>query len=150
MKKLDLLNAIASRLATITTANGYETDIGLRSSYWQDWDFEYGEVGAITFRDLEEEVTEVNQFQEFLLHLEIEAVAYTSAGSVSEVELGCNLQFDLIRAIGVDPTWGKLAIKTELKETAKQIQTEGKRAMNLTLSFDITYRDPKWLRLNPE
>lgn len=140
MKKLALLNAIASRLATITTANGYLTNIGLKSSYWQDWEFEYGEVGAVTFKDLEEEVAEINQYHEFLLHLEIEAVAYGE----NLITIGCYLQTDLSRVIGIDPTFGQLAIKTELKATSKQILTEGKRAISLILNLDITYRESLW------
>lgn len=140
MEKHDILNAIAQRLAIITTSNGYQTNIGLKSSYWQDTDFEYGETGAVTFRDLEEEVKEVNQVQEFLLHLEIEAVAY----SENLLAVGCHLQSDLIKAIGVDPTWGGSAIKTELKGTEKQIATEGKRAIALTLKLDIQYRESRW------
>lgn len=144
MKKLDILNAIAQRLATITTSNGYLTNIGSHSSYWQDWDFEYGEVGACTFRDLEEEIKVCGNYQEFLLLLEIEAVAY----SENLLTVGCNLQSDLTRAIGVDPTWGGNVIKSELKGTEKQITTEGKRAIGIVLKLDITYREPLWERVS--
>lgn len=137
-KRSDILTAVDTRLKTIAIASGYQTNIGSRVFYWQDLPFEYGETGAITFRDPAEEIVKANQFHEKTLNLEIEAIAFVTdqlAGSEALIA-------DLIKAVGEDRTWGKLAHETRLSRTLKNFETDGKTAARVCLEIQIIYRVP--------
>lgn len=142
MKKFDILSAILTALEGVTVANGYQTDIGENATYAQDTNHEYDTAG-VDFRDTSCEVVEVNQYHEYALGLEVQAIAFGE----DLLELGCQLEQDLIQAIGADPTWDALALKTEFAQEGaivKDWQTAGKKAVSLTLNLIVTFRTEKW------
>ncbi|MGL5805955.1 MAG: hypothetical protein ACRC11_11010 [Xenococcaceae cyanobacterium] len=139
-KRLDILLAIGSRLGEIAIANSYNTNIGGQSFYWHDLDFEYGALGAVTYRDAEEDNVEVNIRRDNQLHLEIEAIAFAD----DTLATGENLLSDLISAVGKDPTWGGLSTKTTIVRNEKAVETNGKTAVRVILYLDIFYRTNLW------
>jgi hypothetical protein len=136
-RRLDILQAVETRLQTIQTSNGYQTNLGSRVFYWHDLPHEYGETGAVTFRDVEEELIEVNTWHECCLHLEIEAIAFVDG--LVETE---KLVSDLRTMLKGDRTWGRLALKTKLIKIAKTLETEGKTAARVVAEVDIVFRVP--------
>jgi hypothetical protein len=132
--RLAILNAIADKLETITTANGYLTNVGNRVFYWQDLEFEYGEIGAISYRDPFEENKEVNLSLENSLTVEVSAIQFTENALTDS----CNLLTDLIRAIK-GAIWANKSIKSRLVSNDKRIETKGKTAIQIKLVFKVTY-----------
>lgn len=141
MKILGILQAIAARLEEITVENGYSTDLGQAVSYFRDIDAEYGAEPVLTFRDEDNILFETeNVYHEATLPIEIEAIAFGE----DVLTLGVEMFADIVRAIGVDSTWGGLALKTILVSSYKSVETKGQRAVRVGVSIEIVYRTPKW------
>lgn len=140
MKRLDILNAIESRLSVIV-ANGYFTDIGNNVDYWSDLPWEYGEAGAVSFNDAEEESNDVGSEQEHNLTVEIEALSFTDDPKT----VGVQLLADIKRAIGIDPTWGGLVLKTSIVANNKNVQTQGRTAVRISATLQIIYRTERFV-----
>jgi hypothetical protein len=140
LKRLDILNAIETRLTQITTNNGYFTDIGNSVDYWSDLPWEYGEVGAVSFNDAEEESNLVGSEEEHNLTVEIEALSFTNDPKT----MGVQLLADIKRAIGTDPTWSGLALTTKVIANNKNVQTQGQAAVRISVTLAIVYRTERW------
>lgn len=137
MKRHEILVAIGDRLREITIPNGYHTDIGVYTAYWVTDLTEYGS-SAVTWRDPEEETIVNNRFHDNSLSVELEAIVFTTIPLLD----GCLLLADLIKAVGVDPTWGGLAIKTDIAGNEKTVETSGQTAVRVILNLQILYRTP--------
>lgn len=133
-----ILRAVLDRLGTIQLLNGYATDIGNNVVYFQDYPVEYDGPPGCSLMDPEEDSEDVggNQ-QEKKLHLRVDAIVYVRVDALSE---SINVLGDLIRAIGVDRRWGKLAIATYLGENTKAIETVGRDTIRVSQEFDVQYR----------
>lgn len=140
MIRAAILTAIQSQLTTITIANGYNTDLGARVFYWHDLPFEYGEQGALSIRDTETLIAEVNQRFHHEITIELEAVAFTD----DPLMTGCNMLSDLIRCIGIDPTWGRQATQTQPTRTETIVETQGKTAIRVLLAMTVSYRSDRY------
>jgi hypothetical protein len=138
--RLQILDAIETRLTQITTINGYFTDIGNLTDYWSDLPWEYGEVGAVSFNDAEEESIDVGSEQEHRLTIEIEALSFTNDPKT----VGVQLLADIKRAIGIDPTWGELALKTAIVANNKNVQTQGRTVVRIAATLEIVYRTSRY------
>jgi uncharacterized membrane protein len=133
--RIEILTQLEEQLATITAANGYLTDLGDRVFYWHDLPFEYGEEGAISFRDLEEETTLNNKFYENSLLIEVEAIAFSSEPMVD----GCNLLDDLLKAT-VRSRWLDDVISIRTTGNSKDIETKGQTCLRVVVNLSINYR----------
>lgn len=135
-KRQQIMTAVGTRLGTITLANGYVTNLGTNVSYWHDLPLEYAQE-ALVYRDESQDYSQANRVQDCLLHVELEAVVLgaTRAGDALS---------DLIRAIGVDATWGGLAVSTQLVRDEIAVETDGREVAQVLLQFDIAYRTPLW------
>lgn len=111
-KRQQIVNAIKARLAGITTANGYQTDIGLKQTEWNPGpkgaDPEADELPGHDIRDEVEaaEVTNKNSGT-FDRALEIVVIAELKEAGPGATLARQALE-DLIQAVGIDPTWGGL------------------------------------------
>ena len=137
----EILTAVLARLATITVANGYLTNIGNQVTYWDVWDAEYAGPPSVTIRDTEDSSEKVNLFHKILMSLDVEAIAYTT----EETKLvdGCNLTSDLVKCLVRDLSWhvaGMIAVRR--KRVTKAIQGSGKQAIRVTVGIEIEYKEP--------
>jgi hypothetical protein len=141
VKILEILQAIGARLELITVDNGYYTDLGSSVVYFRDIDAEYGMEPVLTFRDADNVLfASENNYHEANLPIEIEAIAFGE----NVMDLGVQMFADIIKAVGLDTTWGGLALKTDLVSSYKNVETKGRRAVRVDASILITYRVPKW------
>ena len=140
MKTLQILTQIKERLAGITIANGYFTDLGKTLTYFDDIDSEYNKDG-LNYRDLDSEFFSAkNNYHEAVMPVEIDAILFGE----NVLELGCYATSDILKAIAIDPTWSGCAINTVLKERFKSVETKGKKAIKVEVTIDVTYRFPLW------
>jgi hypothetical protein len=141
---IEILDALIARLSTITTVNGYTTDIGLNIQYWQEIPLDYESGGIAIFDqppDNAQTVIQVGQKHEYVLPVEIQANSFEVSG-LSMAQLSCRLIDDLIRCIGTDPTLGGICYYAVLRSTSKSIDVAGKRAVTVSLNVDLKYRRP--------
>ncbi len=134
MKRLSILGIIQDKLQSITVANGYNTDIGNRVFYWQDLDFEYGETGAISFKDAFEETISNNTIYDKQLSIDVEAIKFTE----NALEDSCLILEDLINSL---LKFKEIYAKLEIKVNEKKIETKGKKAIRIKLTNLIMYRE---------
>lgn len=100
-----LVDLVKQRFQSIRTANGYNTDLGLRVTFWRDlaavnWQTE--ELPAVNLRDRSAECEQVMiGKQEHTITFEADAA--TKAANL-DIE-GRKILADIIKAIGVDRLW---------------------------------------------
>lgn len=136
MKRLAILQAVKTKLEAVSQANGYNFDYS-KIVYWQDLPFEYGESGAINFKDPYEAMTRQNLVYQNVLNLKVCAIKFSDDSILVDSEY---ILEDLITATK-DETWGGLSISTFLINNDKVIETAGKTAIKVTLTLQITYRE---------
>lgn len=135
-----ILEAILARLQTITIENGYHTDVGLKASYFDPYQAEYGGDPKVTFRDLSATSERVNRGYEIVLTVEIEAIFFTT--TATRLADGCNILDDLVRCLIHDESWyseGMIAITR--KEHEKDFEGGGKQAGKLKFVVEILYQE---------
>lgn len=142
MKKRQILNHLQSGLETIQVSNGYLTNAGSLVAYWGDTNQEWSTDG-INFRDISCDVTENNSYHSHVLHVEIEAIAFTD----DPLETGCNLEADIISCVSSRLNWEGYALITQLETDSaisKEVVTAGKTAISMVVRIAITFRTNKW------
>lgn len=138
MSRKLILEDLLAQLGTITVANGYNTDIGLNADYWSIYPDEYNGPNTVTFLDREEDTEKVNKFYNQVLHVEITAIAYSSAAN--KLPDGCNLLDDLKKAIILN-RWSDHTLIVRPVSNAKAIEGKGKQTIQVVLNVDIEYRE---------
>lgn len=104
-----IIDAILTKLRTITTTNGYETNVGNNIFEWRANPLEESEMPGIVLRDtFPEEIMTVGAHEHTLL---IELFIFTAgADAVAQAR---KIIADLNKAMGsIDRTWGGLAEDT--------------------------------------
>lgn len=134
------MTALKQQLEAIAVSSGYNTNLGDNLLYWQDFPTEYA-VHALVYRDLAEEPPEErNLDHEHLLHIEIEGRTFSETPGVT----ANNMLEDIAKAIAVDPTLSKKAIKIIFAGNETDVETEGKTAARVLFKLDVLYRTPKY------
>lgn len=140
MGRAEILESIEQRLKTITTANGYATNIGLDCRYWDDLNIEYGKDGVV-FRDTEETINDRNAKADQFLTVELEAIKFTTPAT--KLQDGCAVLEDLKNCVRFDPTWSGAALSTRPLSNTKDIETSGKIAISVTLTCEVYYQQSR-------
>lgn len=101
-----LVDAIMTRLQTITVANGYETNLGARVYEWRTTPLGADEMPGLIFRDTDEVIPQTGLVEEHEITLEIEM--YASSGVATPATTRKAIA-DVIKCVGADVTFGGLA-----------------------------------------
>jgi len=99
-----IITAFKTMMENITTANGYETEIGSSVFEWREYPVETTEMPAMIIRDTDEEISYPDHPESLDCRLTIELILFESGSTV-----GADLRKaigDIIKAIGVDETFG--------------------------------------------
>lgn len=134
MKRKDIMVALGSQLSQITTPD-YHTDMGIHSSYWQDYPTEYG-VDALIYRDVAEDTVEKGLDHENTLHIEIEGRKFSDTPGIAANDMLA----DIVNALSVDSTLNSLALKMILVGNETDVDTEGRTCARILVKVDILYR----------
>src|SRR6266478_147352 len=102
IRRQDIIDAIKSRLQTISTTNGYHTNLGANVFVYRDAPIEPYELPALVVKDYKctkvDELTDVNlSFENWNVFIEVEFVFATSGNSITDVRKGIA---DVYKAIG--------------------------------------------------
>lgn len=135
---------VKARFASITQANGYRTDIGLKLTEWQRTPKEVDQLPGVDVRDeVEETVIETKASGVYERGLMITAIAETLEPDATASEARKCLA-DMIAAVGVDPTWGGLARRTLPVEDEVLVDEAGQRIGGARLMFRVEYSRKPW------
>jgi len=143
-----IVNKVKERFALISVANGYNTDIGLKQTEWSPGprgaDPEDGELPSHDVRD-EDEAAEIkdNNSGTYTSSLEIVALGYIVEDADGATKTRLALA-DMVRAVGVDTTWGGLARRTLPDTEGVAVDNVGQRVGVAHLKFKVEYGRRPW------
>ena len=139
-----IINAIDARLKTITIANSYETDLGRNVFEHRTTALGDSELPGINFRDVGCDVSEEDvAIGQHGYELIMEAEILVKEGSTTAVQIR-KMIADVIKAIGVDPRWGNLAVRTSPVSDSLKFEQSEKIIAGALLTFPIIFRTNKF------
>jgi len=140
-----IVDAINTRVATIKTANLYQTDIGDKPREWHVTSLDTSQTDTVIIRDIDDVKRsdpngENSSRHTWALRVIIDAVLTPADGNPAKARLAIA---DIKKAIKVDPTWGGLAKRTEEVKDSLMVEKEGTRVGGAQVHVDIiTSRKP--------
>lgn len=146
-KRQQIVNAIETRFKTILVVGGYRTNLGDNVHVWRLSDWAKDEAPGVDIRDTDWDSDETGQGLHdhgLLIEVYVEAGGGTSPASVREMAA------DVLQAIGVDDTWGGLAIQTRPgkptggKSNEFQVGRGGHTYTAALMRFQVHYRTAAW------
>ena len=147
-KREQIIQALIGRLATISTANGYETGLGAKVARGLREVPKKDELPAIVLREgkATTNATVNAGFDTTTLRIELAARDRFQEGVENAYGRANKMLADLTKALGVDPTFGGLAIDTMLIENNIGVEDKGFSIAAIDASVDIKFRT---FHLNP-
>jgi hypothetical protein len=135
MKRYNLIQALITRLQTITTANGYNYNPSIH--YFFDLAQEYEDSNPlISIVDSTEAYEDVGLARHNTLSLELHILQPVTDPLLNSH----NLLQDIIKCLEVDETLGGACLKLQLVSLEKDKQTEGRTVVMQKLTIDTSYR----------
>ena len=140
-----LVDRALARFATITVANGYQTNIGAKVKEWQTTPLDETELGSLLVRDTIASVRPDPNGPNSSKHtwsqqVIVDVVLQESAQSPVEARKTIS---DINKAVGVDQTWGGLARRSEQVSEKLMLDKPGGRVAGVQVIFNvITSRRP--------
>ena len=147
-KRQQIVDKVKERFALIRVANGYQTDIGLKQTEWNPGpkgaDPEADELPGHDIRDeVERTVIQNKNSGVYERQLEVTVIA-----EVREEGPGATLARraleDMIKAVGVDQTWGGLARRTVPIEDDINVDELGQQIGAARIKFTVEYSRRPW------
>lgn len=145
-----LVDEIKSRFETITTGNGYETNLGNSVKVWRDMEaapFPEGELDILNIKDVRTESSRDGEPMGTTGHeLTVHAEAATKDNSLARDKKCRKFLADMVKAIGTDRKWNDgtddLAWDTRIDSTALDVKQGGEIFGGCQLVFIVKYRTP--------
>ncbi len=136
-----IISAIDTRLKSILIAGGYETDIGQNVWDWRAESLEEDNLPALIYRDTGTE-TEFGTFTTFTHKMTVNImVAVSSTTPMTTIR---KIIADIDRAIGMDDTWGGLALMTIKISDESQVEIDEVKFAGCQVVIEITFRTTAW------
>ncbi len=144
-KRQLVCTALDTRLKTILTASGYNTNLGLQVHEWRETPLDLSDLPACIWRDRSEDdgnatIGGTIGYQIHQLKMEL-SVFISGSTTPSQAR---QILADIQTAIGVDQTFGGLADRTDPLSNELEIAHEENEVGRLTVNITITYRTKKW------
>ena len=142
-KRQSIMNAVKTRLQSITVANGYDFNLGSNIYEWRTTALNDNELPGIVFRDTQNIKIEGGPVAYFRWGLNVEVEIITQGGtSITDIR---KMLGDVYKAIKTDDTWGGLAITTE-QPNSDEIQSEQqeRKITGAAIRLQIIYDAPLW------
>jgi hypothetical protein len=138
-----LIDKIDARFKTITTANGYKTNIGSHVYDWLGRELDDSELDALIYRDVLSEI-EVGTIHEYSNQLRLEIEVKTKLASSTAKQVRKMIE-DVYKAIGVDDRWSGLAIDTQPVSEMIDLQQYEEIMGSAMIVVAIEYDTDKWV-----
>jgi len=138
----NIVVALITALGTISVANGYRSAVGARVYAWPDPRLDPDHLPALVVHDTTAPV-EMEPHPYFSHTLTVEIYAFT-AGDTAGSALS-DIMADILQAVGVDHTFGGLAIQTRPLDCNKtEIEQREKTIAVAEVILEIDYRTNQW------
>ncbi len=132
-----IVDALIARLQTITTINGYETELGSNITEWRTEEWQESDLPGCDVRDPDESTEVKGQHHYNTINFEIEA----KVQSATAPDVVRDVIADINKAIGTDPTFGGLAYNvTPVENESIDFEKKDKSFGGVTMKLEISYR----------
>lgn len=143
-----IVDALIARLETILgnkDGGGFVTFAGGNVSLWKVVDVEQTKLPALVVRDTTDLIDRegVATAGDHTLTVEIDGLCEASKTETAD-KVARKLMADILKAIGVDESFGGLAYRTRLAQANMQVVKESKHFGGVDLALTINYRTGKW------
>jgi hypothetical protein len=130
-----IVSSIITRLETILTANGYETNLGSNVFDWKVTDVQESELPCVIVKDTSEDVETRGGNHLHRLQIELEAKAPGVDRSIPRKIIA-----DVQKAIGVDPNFDNQVYKTEpVENETLSLEQQNKVFSSIVIKFIVNY-----------
>jgi hypothetical protein len=133
-----VVQALDTRLRSITVANFYETDAGTNVSSWRDTPLDVATLPALVWRDTDATTPEAGALDVHRLNVEIDCVVSGTTLSTAMVLLR-KVIADVVKALGSDLTLGGVVHDILQGTEEVHVQHEEHKLMNATLTFVLVF-----------
>ncbi len=135
-----IVDALDTRLQTITTTNGYSANLGVHE--WLVTPLEESDLPAVIIRDTSDDIDtdEIGTRRDHVLTIELDVAASATASTDSVREL-CR---DILTAIGTDKTFGGLVYNTEPTSVEMEVSEEDQRLSGGQIVIEVKYKTTLW------
>jgi hypothetical protein len=144
-KRQLICTAFDTGLKTILVANGYNTNLGAKVFEWRPVPLELTDLPGVIWRDISEDdsaaTTGTIGYHNHDLKVELKVI--TASGSTTPAEIR-KLLADVQQMIGVNPTWGGLALRTNPVSNETAVEQAEKIIGGITIIVVIQYQTKKW------
>jgi hypothetical protein len=143
-KRQQILSAIKTRFAAITTANGYQTNIGPSQTEHHPTTKDVAELPSHDIRDETEETDgSKRNAGTYERRLKVTVIAELVETDSTAAKARKALE-DMIRAVGVDSKWGGLARYTIPLDDEVTVDEDGQLIGAARLTFEVIYDRKPW------
>lgn len=131
-----IIDAFAARLQTITTGNGYETNLGSNITQYRTEDWQESELPGGDITEGEESIVASGTDHIFTLPLSL-AIKVSGAASIADVR---KVIADVTKAIGVSKFSNLIETMTPVSNEEPDFDKRDKLFGGITMNFEVNYR----------
>lgn len=132
-----IMDTIETRMGTILVSNGFKTNVGQNVFPWSELGINNTKLPALIIRDVDDDPDqEVIRIVDNILTVQVIALTTKSATSEQEVR---EIIADVIKAVGVDETWGDLAEFTLLPPAGMEALQLEKKLFGSQIDLVVEY-----------
>ena len=145
-----VINALDTRLKTITIANGYLTDLGTNVAAWSTTPFDpQNETFKLEYLDQDVTTSAGGDIPVGVHSHKMKVTLRLIVKDNTPIDLVRKYNADIMKAIGVEAKangsrWSGLAIRTDPEGDRTQIDRAANRFGGQEISFYITFRTLEW------
>jgi len=147
-KRQDIVSAVKTRLATITTANSYTSNVGQKVYEWQLTPVDSANLPCILVSDPVESnlgpgenSTRASTHRNYGLEFEVSLLLAEADQTAAKARVAIA---DVIKAIGTDQMWGGLARRTEPVSDELILDGDGAHISGVRMKFTVEYGRKPW------
>lgn len=141
MVREQIVDAIADRFRQITTASGYNTDVGNSVYVWHHSPFSVDELPALNLRDESSDIEALtNSTERVRLTIRVDIVV-SNSNPIPTIRA---ILQDIRKAVAVDETWGGLALYTVMVGDEIDSVSAEDIIASAFAKFYVFYDVPRW------
>lgn len=130
-----IVDDFKTRMQTITTGNGYETNLGSNIFVWRTEDWQESELPGGDIRDGDEDVEVVDDLHIFTLDMELEVKV---SGTVSRADIR-KIIADVTVAVGVSKFSSYILTAIPVSNETPDFDKKDKLFGSIIMKFQVTY-----------
>lgn len=141
----DIIDALGIALATITTVNGYVTNVGNSIFEWRAFAFDDALLPALTYRDTDDPIEVTHNYALHKLRIEIlfAAAGTTSPATVRNVIADVNKCIFAQKTASQDTYFSGLVLDIVPIESPMDADQADKKIAGAKLAYDFYFLTPK-------